>query len=198
MTRLYWVAGVIAALAFAIAFINPSEPQPTPLPHVLDGEPDVYMEDAIITQFLPDGSIKYRLDAAEITHFEHDDLTRMVEPVFDLHDTEKSPWNISSRRGNIRRQMNSAGVVEEVVYLRDDVNLRQERGSGRYVNLATSAMYYYPDRQYAESDQAVIINTKTGRTRAVGFEGDLKDGWMKLFSSPEQRVHIIVQQSNFY
>ena len=82
--------------------------------------------------------------------------------------------------------------AEERVDLRREVVLKQRKPDGRFVELNTTQMYVYPDRKFAESDQAVIIATHTGRSNAVGFEGDLEKNWMRLHSSPDQRVHIVV------
>ena len=63
--------------------------------------------------------------------------------------------------------------------------------------MRTPALYLYPDRQYAETDQDVIIDTDVGRTKAVGLQGDLQQGLLNLFSSADQRVHTIVLLGQF-
>jgi lipopolysaccharide export system protein LptC len=200
MTRWYWLGGFAAAFVFVIAFLNPNEVEPTPLPPELHGEPDVYMEDSVITQFNEDGNIRYRLASAEITYFETDNLTDLEEPVLDLHQPPPNPpWNASAMRGSITQRLNDADVLEEQLFLHENVVLKRgfDIDDQRHIMMKTSALYIYPERQFAETDQAVIIETASALTKAVGFQGDLERGWMKLSSTAAQRVHIIVLPHQF-
>ena len=195
MTRWYWLGGLSAAFFFVLAFLNPDEVQPTPLPPELHNEPDVYMEDSIITQFDEHGNIRYRLASSEITHFETENVTNLEKPVFHLHQpSPDTPWNATAMSGSITQRPNHANVLEERLFLRDNVVLKRgfDNEDKRHIMLETSTLFIYPERQFAETDQAVIIETASSLTKAVGFQGDLESGWMKLSSSPAQRVHIIV------
>lgn len=197
MSRWYWVGAFAAALVFVIAYLNPEDAEPPPLPPELREEPDLYMEETVITQFRADGNIRYRLACEQITRFEKDALTRLEKPVLDLHRQGEPPWNLRAEHGHMRQRPGADGLPEEQLYLRDNVVLRQRFDDGRFVTMTTSVLYVFPEREYAETDQPVTIDTASGRTKAVGFEGDLKRGWMKLSSAPTQRVHIIVLPHQF-
>ena len=58
-------------------------------------------------------------------------------------------------------------------------------------------MFYYPDRQYAETSRNVMITTDVGRTKAAGLQGELQQGLIRLFSNERERVHTIVLRSQF-
>ena len=190
-------AATIAGLGAVLYAILARPPAPlAELPDALAGEPDVYMRDATITQYAPSGAVKYRLASTRMRHFERDALTRLTDPDLWLYNDAQPPWQIRSAHGYIR-QNTSQRDEEEVIFLREKVVVHQRHEDGRHVRLRAPALYLYPDRQYAETDQDVIIDTDVGRTKAVGLQGDLQQGLLNLFSSADQRVHTIVLLGQF-
>jgi lipopolysaccharide export system protein LptC len=196
--RLLLAIGSAAALLGALLFATQSGSiTPTrDLPEALIGEPDLYMRDAVITQFEDTGRMKYQLASLQIRHFEDDQLTRLAAPDLSLYNPPQPPWRVTSDHGCIR-QAKEQQPSGEVVFLRENVELHQQYPDGRHLRMRSPALYLYPDRQYAETDQAVMIDTDVGRTRAVGLKGDLQRGLLNLFSSGDQRVHTIILQGQF-
>lgn len=190
--------GVLIAAALLAFLVTDREQVETPkaLPAELIDEPDLYMETATITQFNEDGSVRYRLAADEIRHFERNDTTRMKMPELTIHRAPELPWWVSAKQGYIRYRDNADKQSEEVVFLRESVVLEQ-RDSPRQLRLTTQSLYVYPERQFAETNQAVMIDTSAGRTTAVGLAGDLEAGLLKLSSDAAQRVHTIVLPNQF-
>lgn len=197
--RLVWITTTLTIIVGAYVLFEPDtdSAEIATLPPELADEPDLYMEDATITQYQKDGSLKYQLISAEIRHFEADHLTRLKAPFLKLHNPGKPPWNVSSAHGYIRKRALPSGATEEVVFLRENVLLEQRYEAGQHVKLTCSSMYLYPDRQYAETDQDVMIDTEVGRTQAIGMQGDLQRGLLNLFSKSDQRVHTIVLPEQF-
>ena len=189
-------ATLVGALAlFSDPFTD--TPPAQQLPDELAGEPDLYIKDATISQFRPNGQMKYRLLSPHIRHFERNDLTRLAAPRLTLHNDSNPPWQIESETGYIRRRAGNSGPPEEVVFLRKNVLLEQRYDDGRRLRLETPSLYIYPDRSYAETEQNVMIDTDVGRTTAVGLQGDLQRGLLKLSSSEQQRVHTIILPGQF-
>lgn len=160
-------------------------------------EPDVYGVEVEFHQLREDGTLQYRLNAAEIRQFEKDELTRMSLPKLHLTSPEQPPWDISAEHGYIRKRSNPQGRPEDVVYLRDTVHMAQNHPARGLVTLRSSAFYIYPERQFAETDQDVMIDTSVGRTKAAGMRANLETGLLMLTSSSTQRVHTIVLPDQF-
>jgi lipopolysaccharide export system protein LptC len=197
MTRALWIA-VVAALFVAFAWLlqPTAEDAPTPAPGDGADEPDLLMEDTTITQYNEDGSLRYRLAALSIRHFEQDDVTRLDAPALEMHRPPEPPWSLAARTGAIRSEPRADGEREEQVQLEEDV--RVERRSGeRFVTLTTDALDVWPERRYAATDRAVMIDTNAGRTLAVGLTADLTAGRFRLSSDETQRVHTTVLPSQF-
>lgn len=170
---------------------TPVEVTPVPSP----GEPDFFMEGAVVHQYRDDGTLEYRLQAAQIRHFEARAETHLSAPELAMHHPDQAPWLAKARTGVLRRP--PAGAPEETVSLRRDVTLEQTRADGEFVRLTTSALDVYPRRQYARTNQDVMIDSLVGRTTAYGLEGDLQLGTLSLHSSDQARVHTVLQPEQF-
>lgn len=164
-----------------------------PTDTLIESEPDIYGNGVTFTQLRDDGSLQYQLTASAIRQFQDNNLTSMVSPSLKLHNPQQPPWDIRSKHGYIRGAENK----EEVVYLREEVLLEQNDPERGFITMRSEAMYFYPDRQYAETDQGVMIDTQVGRTRAAGMQAYLDTGLLKLMSNETQRVHTIVLPEQF-
>ena len=162
-----------------------------------ENEPDVYGENVTFNQLNADGTLHYHLRAQAIRQFSSEELTRMTSPELKLLNPQEPPWDIASNLGYIRKRLAPNGQAEEVVFLREDVEMVQTRADLSVVTLSSESFYIYPDRQYAETDQDVMIDTAVGRTKAAGLKADLETGLLKLSSNSNQRVHTIVLPEQF-
>ena len=190
---------LIVALAFGLLYQlrDFEETIPEPLDASTETEPDVYGKEVRFNQLRPDGTLHYRLHAETIRQFNNDQLTRMTAPELRLLNPEQPPWDIESNHGYMRKRKAPDGNLEDVVYLRDEVELEQNHPTNGLVKLRADFFYIYPDRQFAETNQDVMIDTQVGRTRAGGLKVDLATGVLKLSSSRTQRVHTIVLPEQF-
>jgi LPS export ABC transporter protein LptC len=194
---------LLILLALALAGIGllvlelPEELQPVRVvPLDLQDAPDLVMTGAEVHQYGESGGLHYLLNAEEIRYFERDELTRLTAPNLILYTTDKEPWQVSAAFGYLRRASTSSGE-EEVVFLRKDVKLQQLGKDGNYVSLSAPSLYLYPGREYAETEHDVIIDSRIGRTLAVGLQGDLRGGLLRLFSQGQKPVHTILLPDQF-
>jgi lipopolysaccharide export system protein LptC len=192
-----WILLVLLLVPAAISLLV-LERRVAPLtgpPAMPQTEPDFVMEAPRISQFGPDGLLQYRLSAAEIRHFEDEALTRMLEPRLTLHRGDDPPWQVSARLGTLHRPDPGAG--EDRVSLEEDVVVEHTLPAGERISLSTKALVLYPDRQYAETDQDVMIDSHIGRTTASGLKGDLRLGTISLQSTRDAPVHTVLQPQHF-
>ena len=190
---------VVAVLVLLFYFRDDTSSTQMPADAAAVSEADVHGENVLFNQLHADGTLHYRLRAASIRQFNSEELTRMTMPQLHLANPDQTPWDISANHGYIRKRMapGSSGSKEEVVYLREAVELEQTHPVNGHITLRADTFYIYPDRQYAETDQDVMIDTEVGRTRAAGLQADLETGMLKLSSTGNQRVHTIVLPEQF-
>jgi lipopolysaccharide export system protein LptC len=196
MNRWSWLLVIFGCLALLVSLgdwkhidVSPGE-QPAAA-----GEPDLYMEKATITQYDDDGAVRYRLLSSEVRHYEDERLTRLVAPTMTLFRAPQPPWFARSNQGFVHDTDPADEKTGEAVFLREDVHLEQKEPNR--IEITCPTLYVYPGRQFAETDQPVIIETASGRTSAVGMSGDLNTSLLKLSSSTSERVHTIVLPGQF-
>jgi len=183
------------------------------LPEELREEPDLLVNDAVVHQFRPSGERKYLLRARVIKHFSKQALTRMEAPDLLLERSaeaaqspqtpeaktassdrtaDEAPWRATADFGYARISERADGGTEEVVFLRENVELSQTREPPRYLSMRGEALYLYPDREFVETDESVTIDTHTGRTKAQAMSGDLKTGVLRLTGDTKQVQTIVL------
>ena len=195
------IVGIVLMVAITLGLayqLRDTDPAiPLPIPDGVDVEPDVYGKNVLFKQLRADGTLQYRMRAETIRQFNTEELTRMTNPKLRLLNPHQPPWDIASNHGYIRKRLAPDGHAEEVVYLREEVELVQSHPQNGVITLSADSFYIYPDREYAETDQDVTIDTEVGRTKAAGLKADLATGLIKLSSSTKQRVHTIVLPEQF-
>lgn len=185
---------ILAAYLFIDPFAVEAPARPTP---TSSAEPDLMIEDAVITQYGETGAVKYLLRSPWIEHHQQQALAYLTDPDLELHDDPTPPWRVTARRGTIRNAAERRASGEEEVLLEEDVLMVQTYPDGRRYEMRTPSITIYPEREYAETSQDVMITTHAGRTRAVGLSGSLDQGILQLFSNDEQRVHTIILPDQF-
>ncbi|HEX7036827.1 MAG TPA: LPS export ABC transporter periplasmic protein LptC [Pseudomonadales bacterium] len=187
---------VLAVAVVALVGIDRSAgPAIPPLPsRPLTGEPDIYMESPEVSQFRTDGSLEYRLLAANAQHFQPDARTLLRAPDLTLFRADAPPWSVRADRGTLQRP---PGAAEETVLLQGGVVLRATRLNGDPMRLLTERLTLYPRRQFAETDQDVMIQGRFGQTTATGLAADLQLGVIRLFSAEDRPVVTVLEPEQF-
>ena len=164
------------------------------LPAALAAEPELTIEDGVITQYRPDGTARYRLAARRLSQFDAprqgDRAAELEAPRLLLYGRDAPPWYVRGDRGALYRANDGDG--KDRLELRGNVVLAQQRGVERS-EVRTAALTVYPAERRAESEQPVAIVASVGRARGVGFEADLDSGAMTLRSAAGQRVSIVLE-----
>lgn len=188
------IASGFAALAL---LLPPSAGVDAELPPELADEPDAYLQDGVITEFREDGTLHYRLRAERVSYFKRPDgdFTRLLAIALHMTHPDSPPWRLAAERGTARPVPTSDPVrrSEDEITLHGNVTLRQERADGGFTQVRSDTLVVYPARQFAHTNQDVMVITETGRASAAGLEADLQSGSMKLLSSDTQPVSIVVE-----
>jgi lipopolysaccharide export system protein LptC len=137
---------------------------------------DFYVTNARTLQFQDDGSLHYEMTAARLEHIQTTDITLLELPQMQLYRGEEHPWNIRSERGEVAPQGKEVELIDEVRIDRTDAK-------GRPTILNTSRLTLFPDKEYAQTEQAVRIDAANGVTTAKGMKAYLNDGRMLLQSN---------------
>jgi lipopolysaccharide export system protein LptC len=187
INRLTALSSLIIAFALTINwFMADSEREVDFIPR---NEPDLYMLNATINHFDLEGELQHRIAANRFTHFPLTDVTTLKFPALALGKTgESDPWEITSRDGRI---LPASDYRKEVVELWRNVLASQSGNGSKLVTIETNSLTLYPGREYAETDEPVLIKNQSGRTTAAAMRAFLDTGEFMFYSTPTDRVTTI-------
>lgn len=170
--------GLLALVALLTLWIDHSVKEPGALlGKKLTHDEDYQLQNFVTTKTDVDGSLKFRLAAVQMTHFPDTDTTDLVRPRFTQYGVDKPYTQIQAQKGSV------AGKGE-IVEMRDHVEVVREASEGKgKMNLYTSALNIYPDKELVTTDQPVII-TQAPKTviHATGMVFDKKAKTLTLTS----------------
>ncbi len=175
----------ILVLAFALSINWVTEQNEQPEDSSPRNDPDFYMLNASIRQFGGNGQLRHTLKAGRFTHFPLTDLTAMQMPGMTITVAGSAPWKITAREGRI---INESKYREEAVELWDTVIAEKPGRNNKFISIRTDSLTVYPEREYAETNEKVRIDSETGSTTAAGMKAFLDRGNYLLHSTDKDRV----------
>lgn len=137
---------------------------------------DFYAINATTLQYQADGKLHYELTTAKVEHVNASDITLLTHPDLLLYRDSELPWHVRSERGEVAPQ----GAEVELI---DQVRVERTDAKGRPIILSTSRLTVFPEKEYAQTRQAVRIDAANGVTTAQGMKAYLNDGRMLLLSN---------------
>jgi lipopolysaccharide export system protein LptC len=122
------------------------------------------------------GQPRFTLAAEKMWHYPDDDTTHLQMPQLASLYANRPPVRTSAQTGMI----SSKG---DEVFLYDEVRvLRPAGGDSGEQLFATDYLHVIPDRDWAETDQSVVLTSQHNIIRAVGMELDNKARTVRLLS----------------
>ncbi|MBI6899868.1 LPS export ABC transporter periplasmic protein LptC [Pseudomonas putida] len=170
--------GGIAAVLVAVGYwnISPESFLDQPQAQVDQSAIDYYAINAHSLQFLPDGKLQYEMTAAKVEHLKATEVTLVTTPDLHMYRGTAYPWHVQSKRAEV----NPDGTEVELI---DDVRVARTDEKQRETIITSTRMTVFPQKQYAQTEQAVRIDGAGGTTTGKGMKAYLKEGRMDLLSN---------------
>jgi lipopolysaccharide export system protein LptC len=153
--------------------------QVQPLPQIqsqLRHDVDYVIDNLSAITLNEQGQPRFTLAAEKLWHYPDDDTTHLQMPRLTNLYTDHPPTLTSAQTG----MLSSKG---DEVFLYDEVRVvRPASEAGGEQRFATDYLHVVPDRDWAETDQAVVVTSQYNTIRAVGMELDNKARTVKLLS----------------
>lgn len=167
-----------ALLLAAVGYwnINPDSFSERPARPGSENAIDFYVVGANTVQYQADGKLHYQMSADKVEHIKLSDITLLDRPNLQLYRGSELPWHVRSERGEVA----PAGKEVELI---DQVRVERTDAKGRPTILTTSRLTVFPEKEYAQTQQAVRIDAANGVTTAQGMKAYLNDGRMLLLSN---------------
>jgi len=153
--------------------------QVQPLPQVVSQQRhdvDYVVDTLYATTLNAQGQPRFTLAAEKLWHYPDDDTTHLQMPRLTSLYADRPPTLTLALTGKI----SSKG---DDVYLYDEVRVTRPASEGQpEQRFATDYLHFVPDRDWAETDQSVMMINPYNVIRAVGMELDNKARTAKLLS----------------
>ncbi|MDR0208118.1 MAG: LPS export ABC transporter periplasmic protein LptC [Pseudomonas putida] len=170
--------GAIAALLVAVGYwnISPESFLEKPVVQVDENAIDYYAINAHSVQYLPDGKVQYEMTADKVEHLKASEITLVTTPDLHMYRGTQYPWHVQSVRAEVNPDGSEVELIDKVRVARTDEKQRE-------TIITTTRMTVFPQKQYAQTEQAVRIDGAGGTTTGKGMKAYLKDGRMDLLSN---------------
>jgi lipopolysaccharide export system protein LptC len=122
------------------------------------------------------GQPRFTLAAEKLWHYPDDDTTHLKLPRLTSLYADRPPTLTTALTGTISSKGDDVYLYDEVRVTRAAIN-----GIGEQ-RFATEYLHVVPDRDWAETDQPIVMTNPNNNLRAVGMELDNKARTVKLLS----------------
>jgi len=154
------------------------------LDHIAEtpNQPDIFMTNVTYWKMDPvTGLATHQLTTSKITHHPLDDEYDLTAPEATILSSEKQLWKIQANYGKSKQN-------QIIIDLSGNVNIQQFSdliAKNPSLSIATEALTFYPEKQYAETKQPLLITQPNSAVKAVGGNMDFKENILQLSSMVE-------------
>lgn len=144
------------------------------------GAPQIIVEQTQLTHFNLSGTVAHQLQSEKLLSEEGDGLVYVSNPVIGIDPNRSDSWEAFSQRGTYNQQTKAMQMSGEVILIR-----RQPEDDP--ITISTDVLNYYPDKNFAESDSPVIIETTGHKIETIGMSVDFAVSQYTLKSQVRSR-----------
>jgi lipopolysaccharide export system protein LptC len=139
-------------------------------------KPDAFMENVVATIFNKEGKPALKIETAKMTHFAEDDTTQMTTPHVTVYRQSPNPWYIDSDYAK------SSQGIAQIIFWSNVVIHHPEDVVNPTTTMQTASLTVFPDKQIAQTNEAVTLTQPDTTIHAVGMLANLGSGTVKLIS----------------
>ncbi len=139
-------------------------------------QPDAYMENIVATIMNKQGNPSLKIEAPKMVHYVENDTTTITHPRVTVYRQSPQPWYINSESAQ------ALNGLEQVIFTKNVVIYHPADAENPLTSMKTDSLTVFPDKQQAQTANAVVINQPDTEVHAVGMLADLNDGTIKLLS----------------
>ena len=139
-------------------------------------DPDYMIDNFTATTLDAQGKIRFVMSAKKMWHYPDDDSTHLEAPRLESFTPEHPPMRMSAQNGEISHK-------DDDVYLHDDVTIVRPAYANRSeLTFKTNYLHVVPNKEIADTNQAVTLVDARTSVNAVGMELDNKAHTIKFLS----------------
>ena len=164
-------------LLAAIYWLNQQVQSPVPgADSNLRHDPDYTMDNFTATTLDAQGKIRFVMSAKKMRHYPDDDTTHLEDPRIESFTPEHPPIRMSAQNGEISRKGDEVFLRNDVIIVRPAYNKQSE------LTFKTNYLRVIPNKDMADTNQAVTLVDAQTSLNAVGMELDNNTRIIKFLS----------------
>lgn len=136
--------------------------------------PDVLVYHLSVVKFDKTGKPAHRLLSPLMKHFSQSNLNLMQTPEITVYQNPQAPWLITADKGIAFDGMHK-------ILFNNNVVLHQSASSrNKAHSVTTEKLYYYPKKQYADTDVEITLTQPGTLIKAQGMQAFIDEKRIKL------------------
>jgi len=139
-------------------------------------DPDYVIDNFTATTLDEQGKIRFVMSAKKMWHYPDDDSTLLETARLESFTAEHPPLRMSAQNGEISRKGDDVFLRNEVIIVRPAYADRSE------LTFNTNYLHVFPNKDMANTDQAVTMADARTTVNAVGMELDNNTHTIKFVS----------------
>ncbi|OAI49417.1 hypothetical protein AYO45_02585 [Gammaproteobacteria bacterium SCGC AG-212-F23] len=140
---------------------------------------DAVMENVVATIINSQGKISLKVFSPKVVHYMEDDTTHFATPHVLIYKDSAQPWQINSAFAK------ATHGTSEILFSENVVLNHAADGKHPNTSIQTDTLTIFPEKQTAETSQAITITQPDVTVHAIGMLANLDDGTVKLFSQTQ-------------
>ncbi|WP_457676707.1 LPS export ABC transporter periplasmic protein LptC [Thiolapillus sp.] len=165
--------------------------RPDPSPAVPDDSAnaeiqDYFVDGLILRQFDTSGRLSHRLLAQDMQHYRDSGLTRLTAPRYLLYQEGLPLWRIQADRGTLSSDQTLLKLLGKTIIEREADAIHPA------MRLVTADLRIYPQKEYAETDEAVTVTSEQNWIESTGMQAWFQAPGKILFPA-QTRAHYVAQ-----
>jgi lipopolysaccharide export system protein LptC len=147
---------------------------------------DYYMDDLMLRQFDRNGRLSHRLLARDLQHYRDSGLMQLASPHYVLYEQGNPTWIIDADKGELSRD-------QTLLKLFGRTTIEREGDEDHpAMHMLTADLRIYPQKEYAETDEAVTVTSEQNWIKSTGMQAWFKPPTRILFPA-QARAHYVAQ-----
>ena len=138
--------------------------------------PDAIMENVIATIINKEGKPSLKIETPKMIHYAKNDTTDITTPHVTVYRQSPKPWTIDSQYAQATHGIVQINFWNHVVIHHPDDKLNPT------TTMQMASLTVFPDKQIAQTDQAVVLTQPDTTIHAIGMLANLDNGTIKLIS----------------
>jgi len=147
-----------------------------------DKKIDYYLSDFTLLNIQTDGTVRYQIKGQHLIHQQSSGASEIYLPFIEVKQKNISQTSLSARKA-IQKQKNGPITLQSEVLVK-----QQNYSNNDIIQLKSSDVTYNPVKKSLSSKNAIMLTSKLGYLKGIGFTGNLEKQEIRILSHVQSEI----------